>query len=407
MTTHESRPLTVVIVGGAGAMGRWAVRRIAQLGSAERLLIADIDVSRAQQVADEVGGPCAAIGLEATDERALRGVFSGCDVVLNTMGPFSLFARPILEAAIECGCDYLDIDDDWESTLEAFDLDAGAREHGCCVVKGIGGSPGVSNLCALVAARRLDTVSEIVTGWSLGGAVVENEPAYPARGSAAAAVEHFLIQLSGTIRAWRDGVEQAVAPLEPVDLDYPGIGHVRTYTIGHPEAVTLPRYIDGVLTSMNVTSGPEWLIDHARSVAAAYDAGKITLAEGAVQLENPPRPAERGPRDPLGSVWALARGQRDGQPLAVSVEPRLKPRGRMGGGTGAALAAGLELLRKGRISEPGVHAPEGVIDPGAFFALYLDSNTTASGQLATDDVLLVGELAGASLEMASGAAGRS
>jgi short subunit dehydrogenase-like uncharacterized protein len=62
MTTDESRPLTVVIVGGAGSMG-----------------------------------------------------------------PFSLSARPILEAAIECGCDYMDIDDDWESTLAAFELDARAR----------------------------------------------------------------------------------------------------------------------------------------------------------------------------------------------------------------------------------------------------------------------------------------
>ncbi|HYC80399.1 MAG TPA: saccharopine dehydrogenase NADP-binding domain-containing protein [Solirubrobacterales bacterium] len=392
-TDGNEASLTVVIVGGAGAMGRWATRYIARLGSAERLLIADIDEARAQRLVDEVGGPCAAVALDATDETALRKVFSGCDVVLNTMGPFSIFARPVLEAATDCGCDYLDIDDDWESTLEAFELDARAREQGCRVVKGIGGSPGFSNLCAMVAVGRLDRVEEIITGWSMRGAVVEDEAAYLDGSSAGAAVEHWLIQLSGTIRAWRDGSEEEVKPLQPVEFDYPGIGPVRTYTVGHPEAVTLPRYVDGIVTSMNVMSGPEWLFEYARTVAADYEAGKITLAEGALQLENPPQPAERGPRDPLASAWALARGERDGKPLAISVESPAKPRGKMGGGTGASLAIGLELLRRGEIAEVGVNAPEGVIDPDAFFPLYgkLGDPEVSSA----DEALLVRELADA------------
>jgi hypothetical protein len=41
-----------------------------------------------------------------------------------------LFAGPILDAAIGSGCDYLDIDDDWESTLGVFDQDDRARERG-------------------------------------------------------------------------------------------------------------------------------------------------------------------------------------------------------------------------------------------------------------------------------------
>ncbi|RAG82406.1 saccharopine dehydrogenase [Streptacidiphilus pinicola] len=386
-------------------MGRWAVRSIAKLGSAGRLLVADIDLARAQQVADEVGGPCVAVRLDATDEAALRAVFSDCDVVLNTMGPFSLFARPILEAAIECGCDYLDIDDDWESTVEAFDYDARAREKGCRVVKGIGGSPGVSNLAAMLAASRLDSVSEIVTGWSMRGAVIEEEAAYPAAaGSAGAAVEHWVIQISGTIRAWRDGAEQDITPLQPVDLEYPGFGPVRAHTVGHPEALTLPRYLDGLTTCLNVTSGPEWLFDHARSVAADYHAGTITLAEGARRVNQPQPPADaRGSRNPLGTVWALARGERDGKPMAVSVEPRAMPPGKMGGGTGVALAVGLELLRRGLITRTGVHAPEGVIDPRDFFALYAEFVEPALP--AGEDVLLVRELPGAAAPALRGLAG--
>ncbi|NBE49999.1 saccharopine dehydrogenase family protein [Streptomyces boluensis] len=388
-TDKSASPRTAVIVGGAGAMGRWGVRAIARLGSVERLLIADIDIARAKQVAAEVGGPCTAVELDATDTAAMRTLFAECDVVLNTMGPFSLFARPILEAAIDSDCHYLDIDDDWESTVEAFDLHARARERGLTVVKGIGGSPGFSNLSALVAARRLDEVDTLLTGWSMGGAVLEEEPDYPSAGGAGAAVEHWLIQISGTIRAWREGGVRDLAPLQPVEFDYPGLGRVRGFTVGHPEALTLPRHLPGLTTSLNITSGPDWLFDHARSVAADFDAGAINLAEGAQQLENPPRPAERAPRDPLGQVWTVAVGTRNGRRTAVSVQPTAMPPGRMGGGTGVALAVGLELLCRGRIKESGVHSPEAVIDPEDFFPLYAEFVEPAT---AGDDLLLVQEI---------------
>ncbi|MFF4544035.1 saccharopine dehydrogenase family protein [Streptomyces sp. NPDC001406] len=382
---------TVIIVGGAGAMGRWAVRGIAKLGTAKKVLIADIDVSRAQQLADEVGGPCVPVRLDATDPAALRQAFVECDVVLNTMGPFSKFARPIVEAAIDCGCDYLDIDDDWESTVEAFEFDAQARDKGLRVVKGIGGSPGISNLAAALVARRLDKVTEIFTGWSMRGAVLEDEPAYPSTGGAGAAVEHWLIQISGSIRAYRNGTEKDIEPLTPVELLYPGKGQVRAYTVGHPEAITLPRCFPTVVSSTNLTSGPAWVFDHARRVAADYDAGRVTLAEGAGRLEDMPAPPVDAPRtrDPLAQVWALARGERDGEPLAISVEPASMPPGKMGGGTGAALAVGLELLRQGRITEPGVHAPEGVIDPHDFFSVFLGFVEPAVASV--DDLLIIHE----------------
>ncbi|GAB2459413.1 saccharopine dehydrogenase family protein [Jatrophihabitans fulvus] len=372
VTTAAPLP-EVVIVGGAGAMGRWAVRAIARLGSTARLVIADIDLARAQRVADEVGDPCIAVQLDATDPDALRACFDGADVVLNTMGPFSRFAGPVLDAAIDSGCDYLDIDDDWESTLDAFEHDARARERGLTIVKGIGGSPGISNLMALLVSRRLDKVHDVLTGWSMRGAVLEDEADCPASaGAAGAAVEHWLIQVSGSIRAWRDGAERDVAPLEPAEFDYPGLGTVQAYTVGHPEAVTLPRYLAGVTFAGNYTSGPAWVFEHARSVAAEFDAGRITLAEGAARLNNPERPADAttGRRDPLGQVWALVRGERDGDAVSISVEPAAMPPGKMGGGTGVALAVGLELLRQGRIDATGVHAPEGALEPEDFFDVF-------------------------------------
>lgn len=382
----------VIIVGGAGGMGRWAVRGIVRLGSVEELLIADIDVTRAQKIAREVGPTATAVRLDATDPAAMREAFADCDVVLNTMGPFSKFARPILEAAIASGCDYLDIDDDWESTVEAFDFDAQAKEKGVRVVKGMGGSPGLSNLAAALVANRLDKVTDIYTGWSMRGAVLVEEEAYPASGAASAAVEHWLIQISGKIRAFRDGAETDIEPLVRTNLLYPGKGPVSAYTVGHPEAITLPRYFPTVINSTNLTSGPSWLFDHARGVAAEFDSGSLSLAEGASKLENipaPPADAPRETRDPLAVVWALAQGERDGETLAISVEMASAAPGMMGGGTGTALAVGLELLRLGRISGPGVSAPEGCIDPLEFFEVYLPFVEPAIGSV--EDLLVIHE----------------
>ena len=148
---------------------------------------------------------------------------------------------------------------------------------------------------------------------------------------------------------------------------------------------------------MNLMSGPDWLFEFAGRVAADYEAGKITLEQGAARLENPPAPAVKpAKRDPLNTVWALARGERDGQPLAVSVEPGVHVRGKMGGGTGAAVAIGLELLRRGDIERVGVHAPEAVIDPDQFFGLYATLVEPALGS--ADEVVLVEELVGETLQ---------
>ena len=110
-------------------MGRHAVRTAVKLGSSRRLVIADRNIDAARLVA-EVGGPCEAVEADASDEASLIRTFEGHDVVLNDHRTFARFATPILRAAIEAGCDYIDIDDDWQSTVEAFELQDRALENG-------------------------------------------------------------------------------------------------------------------------------------------------------------------------------------------------------------------------------------------------------------------------------------
>jgi saccharopine dehydrogenase-like NADP-dependent oxidoreductase len=383
------RPLRIVAVGGAGSMGRWAVRTIAKLGSASVLTVADIDLDRAERVAASVGGPCRALRLDATDPDQLAAAFAEHDVVVNTMGPFATFVRPILTAALKADCHYLDINDDWQPTVEAFDFDEEARRRGLHVVVGLGGSPGVTNLCATYAADQLDVVHELHTGWKLSGATIVDEPGFPAP-AASAAVEHWLHQCAQPIRAWVDGATGTVDPVEQVDLDFPGLGKVTAYTMGHPEPITLPRRYPGLRSSLNLQSGPGWLFDHLREVCARFAAGEIDLETGAAMLADPPRPADAvRERSALPIEWSLAIGEKDGEPCRVAVYPRFFHPAKMGGNTGIPLAIGVELLRRGELRETGVHAPETAIEPRAFFDLLapLTDDTLTNA----DDLLAVVE----------------
>jgi saccharopine dehydrogenase-like NADP-dependent oxidoreductase len=386
----SDKKLKIVAVGGAGAMGRHAMRTLARLGTADLLAIADIDVGRARRLADEIGEPALSLELDATDPVAMRTTFEDYEVVINTMGPFAKFARPILAAAIQSRCHYFDIGDDWQSTVDAYEFDARARAEDLHVVIGLGGSPGTTNLCAVIAHSRLDRVDDLFTGWKLSAAVTVDEPDYPTTGNHSAAVEHWLLQCSGTIRTWDKGSLVDSEPLQPVELDFPGIGPAVAYTMGHPEPVTLPRYFPDVKRSVNLQSGPEWIVEYLRSVATRYDRGEVTLREGAALLADPPRPAERGARDLLPVIWALAVGTKDGRPASVAVSPTTHPAGAMGGNTGLPLAIGVELLRRGQLRDVGVHAPEAAIDPAQFFDLLgplTEPGLTGANLLAIDETV--------------------
>ena len=77
---------------------------------------------------------------------------------MSTVGPFFVFRPPILPAAIDAACDYIDICDDPDPTLEMLAFDDRAQAAGVTALLGMGGNPGVANLLAVIAGRELNTV---------------------------------------------------------------------------------------------------------------------------------------------------------------------------------------------------------------------------------------------------------
>ena len=237
--------MRVLALGGAGAMGIHACRTIVEASDEVELVVTDLDAERAARIAEQVGDRTDGVGLDVTNGRALAGALERVDV-MNTVGPFFRFGVLILQAAIAAGCDYVDICDDWEPTLDMLGMDDAARDAGVIALVGMGASPGLSNLLAASAAGELDQVEEIVTGWSLTAGGLDT----PASPTPSAAVVHGIQQITGTIRVTRDGRAVDGPALRRTPIGYPGVGRRMAWTFGHPEALTLPATFPSVRTSV-------------------------------------------------------------------------------------------------------------------------------------------------------------
>jgi len=98
-------------------------------------------------------------------------------------------------------------------------------------------------------------------------------------GTFGAAIEHWVQQFTGKIRLLRNGELVDVSPLEKIKLNYPGIGQVTTYTVGHPEPITLPRFKPEIQNSCNVMDFPPQIITVLRWLSEEVDSGRKTIRE--------------------------------------------------------------------------------------------------------------------------------
>ncbi|MEU1729257.1 saccharopine dehydrogenase NADP-binding domain-containing protein [Nonomuraea sp. NPDC005692] len=357
--------MKVLALGGAGAMGRVAVRVATGLPGVQEIVVADRDAHAAARLAQELGASgvrMSAREVDVTDEAELDAALKEADIVLNTVGPYYRFGLGVLRAAIRTRTHYLDICDDWEPTLEMLDLDADARVAGVCAVIGMGASPGISNLLAARAVTRLDTVTDLYTAWPVDvpGAGADDTDLRGPDGRPIAAAVHWMQQIRGTIAVVSNGELVQRQPLRPVALTLPGGRKGTAYTVGHPEPVTLQRSYRPTGDAANlmvITPGTVAYLDVLRS---DLDSGRLTNETAAADLAKPTmrralRAAVRAVRfsapGSLPPFFAAATGTRNGRPLTVlahlvSTGGLMK---NMSEATGIPAAAGLAQLLDGTV----------------------------------------------------------
>lgn len=229
-------PVRVLVLGGAGHIGSKIVSELRDLDLSLEVVIGDKDVERAQNIASKIGGNVGVLAIDATIEDSLVNAMKRFDVVISALGPFYRFGVPVLRAAIRAGVNFVDINDDYDATEEALKLHEEARKRGVTALIGLGATPGVTNMLAYYGARRLDEVLEIGTYWIWTALDPTMGPAI---------IDHFFHAITGMVTTYKDGKWIKIPALcEPERFKFPSpIGEWEVAHVGHPEPVTIPRYI--------------------------------------------------------------------------------------------------------------------------------------------------------------------
>lgn len=347
-------------------MGSYAVEVLSRGTVFSHIYVADVNEERGKKLCESTERT-EFMKVDVTDEKSLREAIKNVDVVVNCVGPFYKFAPGILKTAINHGIDYVDICDDYDATLELLGMDEEARRAGITCVVGLGASPGITNVIAAYAAHLLSSVREIRVYVTRG---IKEE-------AGGAIPYHMLHCWLGEIPIYRNGHHERARGLvdgkEWVTFPEP-FGEASVYYFGHPETVTLPRYIKGVehvcckgtffpsefreillqLQNLGLLS-PEPITVGTTSISpldflASY-VGTMVGRMGAL----PDIPEG-------GAVMVRVTGEKEGNPM----EYLFSGIARMREATATPAAVGAEMIATKEITAPGVHAPEGCVPPKEF-----------------------------------------
>ena len=369
--------MKVLALGGSGGMGRFAVETSMSFENIDEITVADINSDAAIAFAESMNEKVKGIGLNVTDIDDLKAQMRQADIVINTVGPFFKYGPPILEAALDSGCDYLDINDDWEPTLEMLEFHRKAENNSHTAILGMGASPGLTNMLGAAAIGELDEVETLYTGWTMDGATPEEESS---QSGINAAMIHGVQQMTGTVRIHDDGKSKMVKPLKQVEIDFPGFGKFKPHIFGHPEAITFPHHFKTIKNSINLAHGSgfgvlKWimrLVDW-KIISVERAAGIVQNLSSSIRKDL----EEQGIDSRLNlkntnfseppPLYALATGLKNGEKASCGTVFNSSDLISMGEATGIPLACGLKLLVDGKILKKGVFAPEGAINPHEFF----------------------------------------
>lgn len=364
----------VFILGCGNVGGPVALQLMERNAQDVELVLGDRNLAAAQSLAQQIGPHVKAIHIDINDATALRAAMQGMDLVFNFVGPFYLSAYPVIEAALDMGVDYMDINDDHDVALKIVSepsYQTRAQAAGTKIVIGCGATPGLTNALARWGVNRMDKATAVRMCW-----VCMFVPDHFSPG----VWDHLFHMYSGNVTQYLDGGYQQV-PAYSGERNVTFLPPFETYPAafsGHGEAATIPHFIKGLEeASIRSFFFPKPGDDQLRQLVdlgfgsreplpglnisplqffvkyAASDLGKSRL-----NVEMPP---EGFPGSNANQVEV--EGIRDGNQVRLTLETHLL---KIGGGDPTSVCARAVLqtwLRGGLIGGPGVHAVESAIDP--------------------------------------------
>lgn len=363
--------MRAIVIGGTGGMGQGVARDLIKQEKITKVTLGDINIDPGR-VQDKLRASekVSLIRIDVNDHNGMVGAIRENDVVINCAGPFYKTAVAVARAAVEARVNYIDICDDYEAVPILFssaDIDKAAKEAGITVLTGMGSDPGTNNVLVKWYASQLDRVDEIHLFWVVSIAEL-----------AGAAWDHSLHMVTGKIPQYLDGKleyvdggtgEETAQFLEP-------LGTCVVRYVGHPQPITIPRYIEGV--KKVVIKGaliPLWvdeLIKEQKQTGflstepVEVRGTKVIPYDLTLKLwDTIPKNRDNGPA--ASGLKVIVKGERRGKRVTYTADIV----GRMAPGTGLPASIAALMMDAGDVTVKGVVAPEGCIDPEKFLAALL------------------------------------
>lgn len=351
--------MKVIALGGAGDMCSYAVRDLARQDEVTELMIADYDEAKAAALASELGSKCKSMRVDANSESELVRAIEGYDVAMSGIGPFYKYEYKVAKGALEAGVSYISICDDYDAAEAVFALDDAARKKGVTILTGVGWTPGLSNVLARRGADQLDEIEEIAVAW--GGSASDSE--------GFAVILHTIHIFTGFVPSFQHGRTKMVAAgsdRERIKFPEP-VGEIYVYNLGHPEPVTIPRFIEATNVTLKGGLSEEELNQVARYLAKFHLTGSVRqkdMVGKLVKFLGPVLFQLGKPENPCSAIRVDVTGKKGGEWKKFTYGAA----DHMNALTGLPLAIGTMMLGMGQIKAPGVQAPESCIDVENFLA---------------------------------------
>jgi saccharopine dehydrogenase (NAD+, L-lysine-forming) len=355
------------LVLGCGEMGEEVIRDLYRYGGFDDIVVGTRSPDKVERLRESLNGHGARVTATCVDAgciESLTRLMDGVTVVVNCVGPNYRYEIPVARAAIQAGVNLVDLNDEFETTLQMFDLDNEAKLAGITVILGLGGSPGINNILVRAAANQLDEVEEIHTAWVMSAA----DP------GGVALCAHLLHSLSGRALTYENGrmveVQSFVDGKERIEFP-PPVGPLDVYHVGHPEPIMLARSFPGVRTvddkaTFNPPEINELILQLGalvRQMDAPVSMGGQTIEVAdfaASYLRARCKRTTGAPRE--AALLVQVKGEKKGKSKRIFFSSS----GLLAPATGIPASIGAIMLSEGKITAKGVVPPEQCVEADDF-----------------------------------------
>jgi len=362
---------------GAGMMGRAVVYDLARAADVSKVIVADFDRKRAQDVVGQFGrGKAQAAFADVRDVPNLARLLRGAAAVINcTQYNWNL---EVMKAALSARVNYLDLGGLYHMTRKQFVLDGEFRRIGRIAIAGMGGVPGTTNIMARHLADSMERVDSIfVYNASTDLRHYDSPIAYTF------SIATILDELTMPPIAFRKGrFEERPMLSDPVNETFPApIGRVTLRNSIHSELGTLPDSFrkKGVREVYFKINYDPQLVNLVRNLAevgftsrAAVPVNGTRIAPRDVLLSLLNQKAPKTTAKDVETVRVVVRGCEKGRPVTAVAESTARYSTRpafsaVARDTGFPAAIAALMLGRGQFCGVGVQAPENVVPPEPFF----------------------------------------